>query len=130
MDHSRAYRIVTGVKNANSIISAVIGAGADAIMSPYGTAAGSAEVIGNGGLWLSVDSTHKTSCKQYRHRFPLLFGLAIKSRIRYPKWGDSHEAAVVYNRHAGANHMGLNWRSQQGTKILFPVDSVKFEEEK
>jgi DhnA family fructose-bisphosphate aldolase class Ia len=60
MDHSRAFNTITGLKNPNVIISEVIEGGADAILTPYGTASGSAEVIGNGGLWLSVDTTPET----------------------------------------------------------------------
>ena len=60
MDHSRAFDTITGLKDPNTIIGEVIGAGADAILVPYGTAVGSAEVIGNGGLWLSVDPTPQT----------------------------------------------------------------------
>lgn len=60
MDHARAFNTVTGLKDANAVIGTVIGAGADAILAPYGTASGSAGVIGNGGLWLSVDTTAET----------------------------------------------------------------------
>ena len=60
MDHSRAFNTITGLKNPNVIISEVIDGGADAILAPYGTASGSAEVLGNGGLWLSVDTTPQT----------------------------------------------------------------------
>jgi DhnA family fructose-bisphosphate aldolase class Ia len=61
MDHSRSYRTVTGLKDGNKIIEEVIGAGADAIIAPRGTVAGAAEVIGTGGVWLSVDATPATS---------------------------------------------------------------------
>lgn len=60
MDHARVFPTVTGLKDANAVISAVMDAGADAILAPYGTAVGSAEVIENGGVWLSVDTTPQT----------------------------------------------------------------------
>ncbi|MAI41071.1 MAG: class I fructose-bisphosphate aldolase [Candidatus Azotimanducaceae bacterium] len=60
MDHSRSYDSVTGLKNPNAVISAVMAGGADAVLTPYGTAEGAAEVLGSTGLWLSVDTTPQT----------------------------------------------------------------------
>ncbi|MEM7118922.1 MAG: hypothetical protein AAF614_41275 [Chloroflexota bacterium] len=60
MDHSRAFDTITGLKDPNAIISKVMDGGADAILAPHGTALASAEVLGNGGLWLSVDTTPQT----------------------------------------------------------------------
>jgi len=60
MDHSRAFNTITELRDPNAIISKVISGGADAVLVPYGTAVGSAEVLGNGGLWLSVDTTPGT----------------------------------------------------------------------
>jgi len=61
MDHSRSFNTITGLRNPNEIISEVIEGGADAVLAPYGTASGSAEVLGNGGFWLSVDTTPETA---------------------------------------------------------------------
>ena len=60
MDHPRVFDTITGLKDANAVISKVIDGGADAVLAPYGTAAGSSEVLGNAGLWLSVDTTKDT----------------------------------------------------------------------
>ncbi len=60
MDHVRVFDTVTGLKDANAVIETVMGAGADAILAPLGTAAGAATALGNGGLWLSVDTSLQT----------------------------------------------------------------------
>jgi DhnA family fructose-bisphosphate aldolase class Ia len=61
MDHARVMPTVTGLKDINSVIKTCIGAGADAILAPMGSAAGCASALGNGGLWLSVDTTAATA---------------------------------------------------------------------
>jgi len=60
MDHSRSFDTITQLKDPNRIISEVMDGGADAVLTPYGTASGAAEVLGNGGLWLSVDTPAHT----------------------------------------------------------------------
>tara|TARA_E500000331_G_scaffold341308_1_gene373550 strand:+ start:931 stop:1713 length:783 start_codon:yes stop_codon:yes gene_type:complete len=60
MDHARSFDTVTGLKDPNKVISSVIEGGADAILAPYGTASQAADVLGNTGLWLSVDTTPQT----------------------------------------------------------------------
>lgn len=61
MDHPRVFDTVTRLSNINSVIKAVIDGGADAILAPYGTASQAAGVLGNGGLWLSVDTTARSA---------------------------------------------------------------------
>jgi DhnA family fructose-bisphosphate aldolase class Ia len=60
MDHARVFDTITGLKDSNHIIKTVISAGADAILTPYGSTSIAAEVLGNGGCWLSVDVTPET----------------------------------------------------------------------
>ena len=60
MDHARVFETLTGLKDSNNIIKTVISAGADAILTPYGSTSIAAEVLGNGGCWLSVDVTPET----------------------------------------------------------------------
>ena len=60
MDHARVFDSITGLKDANAVIREVINTGADAVLAPYGTAAASSASLGNGGLWLSVDTTRDT----------------------------------------------------------------------
>ena len=60
MDHARVFDTVTGLKDSNHVIRTVISAGADAILTPYGSTIQAAEVLGNGGCWLSVDVTPET----------------------------------------------------------------------
>jgi DhnA family fructose-bisphosphate aldolase class Ia len=60
MDHPRVFDTVTGLKEANTVIKAVLDAGADAILAPFGTASKATKVLGNGGLWMSVDTTPQT----------------------------------------------------------------------
>jgi len=60
MDHARVFDTLTGLKDSNNIIKTVISAGADAILTPYGSTSIAAEVLGNGGCWLSVDVTPET----------------------------------------------------------------------
>ena len=60
MDHSRSFDSVTGLKNPNAVIRAVMAGGADAVLTPYGTAQDAAEVLGSTGLCLSVDTTPQT----------------------------------------------------------------------
>ena len=47
MDHSRSFDSVTGLKNPNAVIRAVMAGGADAGLTPYGTAQDAAEVLGS-----------------------------------------------------------------------------------
>jgi DhnA family fructose-bisphosphate aldolase class Ia len=61
MDHARVFDTVTGLKDSNSVVSTVLGAGADAILTAYGSTLGATEVIGKGGCWLSVDVTPETT---------------------------------------------------------------------
>ena len=61
MDHARGARDITGLKDANTIIETVVGAGADAVLLPHGSAANAPDVIGSGGIWMSVDSTPATA---------------------------------------------------------------------
>jgi DhnA family fructose-bisphosphate aldolase class Ia len=60
MDHARVFDTVTGLKDSNHVIRTVISAGADAILTPYGSTIQAAEELGNGGCWLSVDVTPET----------------------------------------------------------------------
>lgn len=60
MDHSRSFDTITGLRDPYGIISKAIDGGADAILAPYGTASRAAEVLGNGGLWMSVDTPAHT----------------------------------------------------------------------
>ena len=60
MDHPRTFDTITGLKNANSVINKVLDGGADAVLAPFGTTSGSSKVLGNAGLWLSVDTTRDT----------------------------------------------------------------------
>ncbi len=60
MDHARVFETLTGLKDSNNIIKTVISAGADAILTPFGSTSIAAEVLGNGGCWLSVDVTPET----------------------------------------------------------------------
>ncbi|MCY4533697.1 MAG: hypothetical protein OXC84_15425 [Gammaproteobacteria bacterium] len=60
MDHARSYDTVTGLKDPDKVITEVIDGGADAVLTPYGTASQCADVLGNTGLWLSVDTTPQT----------------------------------------------------------------------
>lgn len=61
MDHARVFDTVTGLQDANAVISTVLGAGADAILASYGSAFVATEVLGKGGCWLSVDVTPETT---------------------------------------------------------------------
>ena len=54
MDHSRSFDSVTGLKNPNAVIKAVIAGGADAVLTPYGTAKDAAEVLGSAGRAVPV----------------------------------------------------------------------------
>ena len=47
MDHARVFDTITGLKDSNHIIKTVISAGADAILTPYGSTSIAAEVLGN-----------------------------------------------------------------------------------
>jgi DhnA family fructose-bisphosphate aldolase class Ia len=60
MDHARVFDKVTGLKDSNAVIGTVLGAGADAILTPYGSTFDAAEILGKGGCWLSVDATPET----------------------------------------------------------------------
>ena len=60
MDHARVFDTITGLKDSNNIVKTVINAGADAILTPYGSSSIAAEVLSNGGCWLSVDVTPET----------------------------------------------------------------------
>ena len=60
MDHARVFDTITGLKDSNNIVKTVINAGADAIVTPYGSSSIAAEVLSNGGCWLSVDVTPET----------------------------------------------------------------------
>jgi DhnA family fructose-bisphosphate aldolase class Ia len=57
MDHARRARQVTGLIRANEIIETVVGAGADAVLLPHGSAVAASDVVESAGVWLSVDTT-------------------------------------------------------------------------
>ena len=61
MDHARRARQVTGLIRANEIIETVVGAGADALLLPHGSAVAASAVVGSAGVWLSVDPTPATA---------------------------------------------------------------------
>ena len=60
MDHVRVFDTITGLKNSNNIIKTVIRAGADAILTSYGSSSIANEVLRGEGCWLSVDVTPET----------------------------------------------------------------------
>ena len=57
MDHARRAGQITGLIRANEIIETAVGAGADAVLLPHGSAAAATAVVGSAGVWLSVDTT-------------------------------------------------------------------------
>lgn len=57
MDHARRAPQITGLNRPNEIIETVVGAGADAVLLPHGSAAAATAVVGNAGVWLSADTT-------------------------------------------------------------------------
>ena len=56
MDHTRVFDTVTGLKDIESVASMVIGAGADALLTSYGSTACISGKLDKCGVWLSVDS--------------------------------------------------------------------------
>jgi DhnA family fructose-bisphosphate aldolase class Ia len=56
MDHSRVFDTVTGLKDIEKVVSIVVEAGADSILTSYGSTNIISDKIKNCGIWLSVDS--------------------------------------------------------------------------
>jgi len=86
MDHARRTTAITGLIHANDIIRAVAGAGADAVLLPYGSATAATGVIGDCGIWMSVDTSAGTAATTVERA--LRIGVdGIKIEI-YPYSGD------------------------------------------
>ena len=82
MDHARSFNTITGLKDPNAVIKSVMSAGADAILGSNGTAKGAHEDLGNGGIWLSADTTPDTVVSTVE--YALRLGVdGIKSEV-YP----------------------------------------------
>ena len=109
MDHPRAYNTITALKDANAVIRTVIGAGADAILVPPGTAARAAGALGKGGMWLSVESTLQTVSASVETALRLgADGIKIEvypwtDRDKYPDY--SSEESIWYGNLLNANCM-------------------------
>tara|TARA_B100000945_G_scaffold316084_1_gene316336 strand:- start:70 stop:855 length:786 start_codon:yes stop_codon:yes gene_type:complete len=56
MDHTRVFDTVTGLKDIEKVVSVVVDAGADSILTSYGSTKKLSVNLNNCGIWLSVDS--------------------------------------------------------------------------